>query len=75
MTTRNQALYDLIGQNPTAEAIEAAGESLALAQHTLYGLDGTSVEEAARLAWTPTGPPIDVLIDRIRERRKQVAAA
>lgn len=62
MTTRDQA-------------VASAGECIAAATRTALGLDGTSVEEAARLAWTPTGPPLDVLIDRIRERRKQVAAA
>ena len=62
MTTRDQA-------------VASAGECIATATRTALGLDGTSVEEAARLAWTPTGPPLDVLIDRIRERRKQAAAA
>lgn len=55
--------------------VEAAGECLALALRTLYGLDGTSVEDAAMAALTPTGPSLDELIDRITRLRAQAAAA
>lgn len=55
--------------------ITAAGECLTDGYRTLYGLDGTTIEDAAQAAWTPTGPPLDVLIDSIRTRRRQTAAA
>lgn len=57
------------------EAITAAGHALADAYQTLTGLDGTSVEQAARAAWTPTGPPLHELIARIADRRGYPAAA
>ena len=57
------------------QAITAAGECIADGYRTLLGLDGTSVEDAARAAWTPTGPPLHELIDRIREHRRRTAAA
>lgn len=52
-----------------AEAVTAAGETLAPAVRSLYGLDGTSVEDAARAAWTPTGPTLPELIAAIAARR------
>jgi hypothetical protein len=52
-----------------AEAVTAAGETLAPAVRSLYGLDGTSVEDAARAAWTPSGPALPVLIAAIAARR------
>lgn len=58
-----------------AAAIESAGECLASALRTVYGLDGTSVEQAALAALTPTGPSLDELIDRITRLRAQAAAA
>lgn len=61
-------------RRPRPEAIEAAGRSLALAWRTLYGLDGSTVEEAARAALTPTGPPLEELIRRISEHRAQATA-
>jgi hypothetical protein len=60
----------LSGRRPTrAEAIGAAGESIALAHAVVLGLDGTSVQAAARAALTPTGPSYDDLVDRITRRR------
>lgn len=56
-------------------AIAGAGECLASALRTAYGLDGSTVEEAAAAALTPTGPTRDQLIDRITELRRQAAAA
>lgn len=56
-------------------AITAAGECLTSALRTLYGLDGTTVEEAAAAALTPTGPTRDQLIARITALRHQAAAA
>lgn len=49
-----------------ASAIAAAGRDLAEAYHLL---DELPVEEAARRAYTPTGPSLEVLEDRIRARR------
>lgn len=48
------------------DAIRAAGRDLAEAYQLLEELP---VEEAARRAFTPTGPPLHVLVDRIRARR------
>lgn len=52
-----------------AEAITAAAACLAPAYAAMYGLDGTSVEDAARAAYTPGGPSIAELEDRIRTAR------
>jgi hypothetical protein len=56
-------------------AITAAAQPLADAYRTLHGIDGSSIEAAARAAWTPTGPSLTNLIDRITARRQQHAAA
>ena len=56
-------------------AITSASEPLTLAYVALYGLDGTTVEDAARAAWTPSGPPLPDLIERIRDRRAERLAA
>lgn len=58
-----------------AQAIAQAATSLAQADRILYGLDGHTVQQAAELAWTPTGPSLDELIDRIRQQREQALAA
>lgn len=52
-----------------AEAITAAADCFARGLRTAYGQDGTTVEEAARLAYTPTGPSIPELEARIRALR------
>ena len=57
------------------QAVAAAGECLAEAMRTLYGLDGSSVEEAAMAAQTPNGPSLDELVSRITTLRAQAAAA
>lgn len=57
------------------QAIRVASQSITEAYTTLLGLDGSSVEDAARAAWTPTGPDLPVLIDRIRHRRAHQLAA
>ena len=56
-------------------AIAGAGECLASALRTAYGLDGSTVQQAAEAALTPTGPPLEVLVDRIARLRAQAAAA
>lgn len=56
-------------------ALRAAGTSLAQAQDILYGFAGHTVEQAAALALTPTGPSLDELIDLIRQQREQALAA
>jgi len=55
-----------------AAAFANAGRSFAQA---LYLLDTLPVEEAARGAYTPTGPSIEELERRIRARREQAALA
>lgn len=57
------------------QAICAASQPLSEAYARLLGLDGSSVEDAARAAWTPTGPALPDLIDRIRRRRAHQLAA
>lgn len=57
------------------ECIQAAAAPLALAYVTALGLDGTSVEEAAKAAYTPTGPGLDEIERRIRAMRERVAIA
>lgn len=57
------------------EAITASASALADGYRTLLGLDGSTVEVAARAAWTPTGPSLDELIDRISNRRATQLAA
>lgn len=56
------------------QAITAAADALADGYRTLHGLDGTSVEQAARAAWTPTGPSLEQLIARITHTRGLAAA-
>jgi hypothetical protein len=58
---------------PSAASIEAAGIPLAYAIDTVYGVDGSTVEEAARAAYTPTGPSIPELEARIRALRAEAA--
>ncbi|MGC0143185.1 hypothetical protein [Pseudactinotalea sp. Z1732] len=48
------------------QAIKAAGQAFAEAYQLL---DELPVEEAARRAYTPTGPPLAELEARIRARR------
>lgn len=57
------------------EAVAASAAPLADAYRTLLGLDGSSVEAAARAAWTPTGPSLPDLIARITDRRAGQLAA
>lgn len=57
------------------EAVAASAAAIADAYRTLLGLDGSSVEEAAQAAWTPTGPTLPELTDRIRARRAHELAA
>jgi hypothetical protein len=52
------------------EAIAQAGAALAVGWELLDG--GVSVNEAARMAYTPTGPPVEELERRIREHRAQL---
>lgn len=57
------------------QAIATASIPLSDAYAVLLGLSGHSVEEAARAAYTPTGPDLSELIDRIRSRRNHARAA
>lgn len=52
-----------------AEAFDAAGQAFARSLESVYGLDGTSVEQAADAAFTPGGPTRDDLVERITRRR------
>lgn len=54
------------------EAIAAAGEAFADA---LERLASRTPQEAARAAWQPGGPSVDVLEARIRAQRTQTARA
>lgn len=54
------------------ERIAAAARILSGAYRTMLGLDGTTVEDAARAAYTPTGPPVEEIEERIRARRREV---
>lgn len=56
-------------------ALEAASGAYARGLRTILGLDGQTPEEAARAAWTPGGPSLDELTDRIRDRRAHQLAA
>lgn len=51
---------------PSPAAIESAGEVLATA---IAATDRMTPREQAQAAYTPTGPSIDELEDRIRARR------
>lgn len=57
------------------QAVASTAAPLADAYRTLLGLDGSTVEAAARAAWTPTGPDLSELIERITHRRAQQLAA
>lgn len=57
------------------EPVIEAAAALSLGYATMLGLDGTSVEDAADLAWTPTGPSKEVLLARIAWRRGHKAAS
>lgn len=57
------------------QAIASATQALATGYATLYGFDGSSIEDAARAAHTPTGPAIPELIERIAAKRALAAAA
>lgn len=50
-------------------AIVSAADVLADAYVALYGLDGTSIEDAARAAYTPGGRSIEQIEASIRARR------
>jgi len=51
---------------PSAQAIREAGEVLAMADVAMAQM---TPREQAEAAYTPTGPPVDELEDRIRARR------
>lgn len=55
------------------ECIQSAAAPLALAYVTALGLDGTSVEDAAKAAYTPTGPSRKELERRITALRAKHA--
>lgn len=52
-----------------AEAIEAAGDVFARSLESVYGIDGTTVDQAADAALTSGGPTRDELVERITRRR------
>lgn len=67
MNTRNQIQAGIDAR--TDQPILNAAAALSLGYRTLYGYDGTSVDDAARQAWTPTGPSLEILRARIAHRR------
>ncbi|GAA1333801.1 hypothetical protein GCM10009592_28330 [Brachybacterium rhamnosum] len=46
-----------------------AAQPLTLAYRTLFGWDGTTLDDAVEQAYTPTGPSRDILRARIAFRR------
>ena len=50
-------------------AVKEAAKAWAAGYRVMLGLDGTSVEDAADQAYTPSGPPREVLVEQIRRRR------
>lgn len=62
MTTRSQAVID-------------AGQVLTRAYASMLGLDGTTVEEAAQRALTPTGPCYEQLVREICASRAHLVQA
>ena len=54
---------------PSREAITAAGRIIAEARRVR---DSLPVDEAARRAWTPTGPPLAELEALIRAQREEI---
>jgi hypothetical protein len=55
-----------MGQRTHAQAVTRAAKAFA---NTLATCAQMTAREQAEAAWTPTGPPIDELEDRIRARR------
>jgi len=54
------------GGDARAAAVAAAGRGLAAGW---AALDADPVGVVARAAWTPSGPPLEVLVARVRARR------
>ena len=52
-----------------ARPVDAAAHPLAAAYRTLFGWDGSSVDDAVEAAWTPTGPSREAIRARIEFRR------
>lgn len=50
-------------------AVKEAAKAWAAGYRVMLGLDGTSVEDAADQAYTPSGPAREVLVEQIRRRR------
>lgn len=53
----------------TDQTIINAAQPLVLGYRTMLGLDGTTIDDAVEQAYTPTGPPRDVIRARIEFRR------
>lgn len=51
---------------PSDQAIKNAGRTLALGRQVMASM---TPRQQAEAAWTPTGPSVDELEDRIRHRR------
>lgn len=47
------------------------GIALTRAYRRMLGIDGSTVEEAAQAAYTPTGPSVEEIEERIRKRRRE----
>lgn len=50
-------------------SVEYAAAPLVQAYRTMLGLDGTTVDDAVDLVWTPTGPSREQIRARIKFRR------
>lgn len=67
-TTIRQQIQNGIDARVDQTIVNAAAP-LTLAYRTMLGLDGTSLDDAVDQAYTPTGPPRDVIRARIEFRR------
>lgn len=68
MTTAHLSVH-VPAAAPSREAITEAGRIIAEARRVR---DSLPVDEAARRAWTPTGPTLDELEALIRAQREEI---
>lgn len=54
-------------------ALDDAARALSAGYRTMLGLDGTTIDAAAKAAHTPSGPSEDELRERIRAKRALIS--